>query len=139
MKKEKNWEWVLAIVLLLVVFAVVTPTIVNIVYKAQVDAATSSADAVVRAAKTAYTDGNLIIDIALPFEVKYENDGEEYIVYSNGEEIKNIEIKLEGKKPKSGSVIINKDGSVSVLDLTLGLVKCNKEAEDSELTCKWSI
>ena len=59
MKKEKNWEWVLAIVLLLVVFAVVTPTIVNIVYKAQVDAATSSADAVMRATETMYTEKNL--------------------------------------------------------------------------------
>lgn len=139
MKKEKNWEWVLAIVLLLVVFAVVTPTIVNIVYNAQVDAATSSADAVVREAKTVYTESNLNEVIALPFEVKYENNGKDYVVYSNGEELDGVEIKLKGKEPKSGSVIINKDGSISIIDLTLGLVVCNKEAEDSELTCKWSV
>lgn len=137
MKKEKNWEWVLAIVLLLVVFAVVTPTIVNIVYKAQVDAATSSADAVMRATETMYTEKNLIDVVSLPLEVKYEN--EEYTIYSDGKEIKSIEIKVDGKEPKSGSVIINKDGSRVIKDLTLGLVVCNKEAEDSEMTCKWSI
>lgn len=136
MKKEKNWEGVLAVVLIMVVFAVVTPTIVNIVYNAQVDAATSSADAVMRAAETAYTENNLTTVIALPFEIKYED--KDYTAYSNGEEV-NVEIKVEGKEPKSGSVIINKDGSRVIKDLTLGLVVCNKEAEDSEMTCKWSI
>ena len=138
MKKEKNWEWVLAIVIMLVVFAVVTPLIVKIVFNSQVDAAEASADAVVREAKTVYTEKNLNSVISLPFEVKYENDGKDYIVYSNGEELKNIKIRLKGKEPKSGSVIINKDGSISIIDLKLGLIVCNKEAKDSTLTCDWA-
>ena len=134
--KEKNWEGTLVIVLLLIVLAILTPSLARIIYKSQVDGALSSAKGIVTAVETAYTEGNLLGVISLPFEVKYEDNN--YITYSNGEEITIEKIRTEGRTPKSGSVIIDRTGSVVLRDLKFGFIACNKESKDSEITCEWS-
>lgn len=133
---SRNWEGVLIVVLLLVVFAILTPYVTRIVYKAQVNGAISSIEGLSVAIKTTYTEGNLTGVIALPFEIKYEN--KEYKAYSNGVEI-DAKIKLEGDSPKSGSIIINRDGAIELKEVKYGLVTCNKKATDSEATCKWGL
>ena len=132
--KERNWEGILVIILLMIVFAILTPYVVKVVYNAQVTSAITSIEGLSTAIKTAYTEGNLLEVISLPFEVKYEN--KEYVVYSNGAAI-DIEIKSDGDKPKSGSIIINRDGEIEIQNLKFGFVTCNKKAEDSEATCEW--
>ena len=132
--KGRNWEGIIVIILLMIVFAILTPYVFKIVYNAQVTGAISSIEGLTVAVKTAYTEGNLLEVISLPFEVKYKN--KEYVVYSNGTEI-DVEIKSDGDKPKSGSIIINRDGEIEIQDLKYGFVTCNKKAEDSEATCEW--
>ena len=131
--KGRNWEGIIVIILLMVVFAVLTPYVTKIIYNAQVTGAISSIEGLSIAVKTTYTEGNLTGVIALPFEVKYED--KEYVAYSNGAKI-DVEIKVDGSNPKSGSIIINRDGAIEIQDLKYGLVTCNKKAEDSEATCE---
>ncbi len=139
MKKNKieinsrQWEGVLIIVLLLVILIFLMPYVTKIIYKSQVTGAISSIEGLSVAIKTTYTEGNLTGIISLPFEIKYED--KEYTAYSNGKKI-DIYFKTDGGVPKSGSIIINRDGSIEVKDIKYGIVTCNKKAEDSEVTCK---
>ena len=134
--KGRTWENIIVIVLLLIVFAILTPYVTKIVYDSQVSGAISSIEGLSLAVKTTYTEGNLTGVISLPFEIKYED--KEYVAYSNGAKI-DVDIKVEGGNPKSGSIIINRDGSIEVQDLKYGLVTCNKKADDSEATCEWGL
>ena len=93
--KQRNWEGVLVVILLMIIFMVLTPYVSKIIYNAQVSGALSSSEGLVVAVKTAYTKGNLVQIIDLPFEIKYEN--KEYIAYSNGKQIK-IEEMLKSRE-----------------------------------------
>ena len=132
-KKGRNWEGVLVVIILLIILAIVIPYVVSATYKVNVRSAKVSAEGLVSAIENAYFAGNLTGIMTLPFEIKYENQS--YTASSNGKEI-SLEIKTEGKIPNSGSVILNKSGEIIVKDLKYGYVSCHKEALDSEITCK---
>ena len=131
--KQKNWEGVLVVILLMLIFLVLVPYVYKIIYNAHLSGAISSCEGLVTAVKTAYTKGNLMDVIDLPFEIKYEN--ENYTTFSNGKKVRMEEIKVDGQVPSSGSVIINKDGEVEIRDLQFGKIICNKDAKNSETTC----
>lgn len=132
--KGRNWEGIIVIILLMIVFAILTPYVTKIIYNAQVTSAKTSIESLSTAVKTAYTEGNLLEVISLPFEIKYNNN--KYTAYSNGAQI-DVEVKSDGELPKSGSIIINRDGEIEIQDLKIGMVTCNKAATDSEVTCDW--
>ncbi len=132
-KKERNWENVLVVVVLLIILAIVTPYFVTMIHKSKVRGAYVSTEGLVSAVQNAYLKGNLRDVMHLPFEIRYNNS--EYIAYTNGQKIQ-VEIKTNGNIPKSGSIILNDNAEVVVKDLKYGYITCNKKALDTKITCK---
>lgn len=132
-KKGRNGENVLVVVVLLIILAIVTPYFVTMTYKAKVRGAYVSTNGLISAISNAYMRGNLKGIMSLPFEIRY-NDSE-FTAFSNGQKI-SIKIKTDGKIPDSGSVILNENGEVIVNDLKYGRVICSKKATDTDVVCK---
>jgi hypothetical protein len=131
----KNAEYGLVIIVLFIVFIILTPSLLTIMYKSMKSGAELSTKGTIEVVKTLYIDGNLTKDIGLPFKVVF--NGSSYKTYEHGNEItidKELKIKNKGRLPSEGTVEINTDGTVIAKDLRFGLIKCN-QTKDGKLTC----
>ena len=137
-KTVRTVEYAMVIIVLLIVLIIILPSLNKIIYNMSKDSAVTSTKNTIDTVKTIYTNMNLKNEVALPFKAVFSKDG--YTLYENGKKVNyelTVNIKIEGKKPKSGSITITEDGTVTVKDLTYGNIKCN-QIKDKELICeKW--
>lgn len=132
-------EYSAIVVFFLIVLIILVPSVSKIVYNMAKDSATTSTKGTIDTVKSFYVDMNLLNEVGLPFKVVFDKNG--YTFYENGKKVnyeRQLNIKNQGKLPKTGSVTINVDGTVSVKDLTFGNFKCN-QTNDQNLVCdnKW--
>ena len=128
-------EYSAIVVFFLIVLIILVPSVSKIVYNMAKDSATTSTKGTIDTVKSFYVDMNLLNEVGLPFKVVFDKNG--YTFYENGKKVnyeRHINIKNHGKLPKTGSVTINVDGTVSVKDLTFGNFKCN-QTNDQNLVC----
>lgn len=128
-------EYSMVIIVLLVVLIIVLPSLFKIIYNMSKDSAITSTKNTIDAVKSIYTNMNLKNEVGLPFKAVFDKDG--YTFYEMNKKANyetTINLEIEGKLPKSGSITINEDGTVTVKDLNFGLVKCN-QVKDQELIC----
>lgn len=134
-KQVKFVENNAVIIVLFVILIIVTPYITSIIGSTWKKADESSTKGVIESVKLLYTSSSVTTEVSLPFEVKYNRNG--YETYSNGTKFfpsKIMKVDTEGQKPKSGTVTIKLDGTVSVKDLRFGLLKCNSD-KNEKVTC----
>lgn len=128
-------EYGMVIIVLLIVLIIVLPSVSTITYNMSKDAAVTSTKNMIDSVKATYTNMNLKNEVALPFETKFNENG--YTFYEMGKQVNyelTINIHIDGELPKSGSILINEDGTVTVKDLTFGKIKCN-QIKDQNLIC----
>lgn len=134
-KTIRTIEYGMVIIILLIVLIILLPSVSTITNNMAENSAVTSTKNTVDSVKAIYTNMNLKNEVALPFEVVFDKEG--YTYYEMGEKVNyevTLNIEIDGKLPTSGSIIINKDGTVTVKDLTFGSVKCN-ETNSQNLTC----
>lgn len=129
----------LVIIVLFVTIIVLFPSIEKIAEITKKQTAESSTLGAFNMTKDYYTSINLLDAVDLPFKVVYnKNENEGYTLYSaNSKYIPSSEInlKIEGKMPDSGSVEIKTDGEVEAKNLKFGNYICNKATISSPVTC----
>ncbi len=128
-------EYGMVIVILLIVLIILLPSVITITNNMAEDSAVTSTKNIVDSIKAIYTNMNLKNEVALPFEVVFEKD--DYTFYEMGKKVNyeiTLNIKIDGQLPTSGSILINKDGTTTVKDLTFGSIKCNQK-NDQNLIC----
>ena len=128
-------EYGMVIIVLFIVLIIVLPSVSTITYNMSKDAAVTSTKNMIDSVKATYTNMNLKNEVALPFETKFNENG--YTFYEMGKKVNyelTINIHIDGELPKSGSILINEDGTVTVKDLTFGKIKCN-QIKDQNLIC----
>lgn len=132
-------EYGAVIIILLIVLAILVPSLQKIVYNIGKQSSITSTKGTIDIVKTFYTDMNLKNEVALPFKVVFNKDG--YTFYEVGQKVnykRQLNVKNSGKLPKAGYVEITVDGTVTVKNLTFGNFKCN-QTNEKNLVCdnKW--
>ncbi len=128
-------EYSMVVVALMVVLIIVLPSLNTIIYNMSKDSAITSTKNTIDAIKSIYTNMNLINEVGLPFKAIFNKDG--YTFYEMDQKVNyktTINIKIDGDLPKSGSITINEDGTVTAKDLIFGNIKCN-QVKDQDLIC----
>lgn len=138
-KTIKVVEYSMVIIVLLIVLIIVLPSLSTIIYNMSKDSAVTSTKNTIDAIKSIYTNMNLKNEVGLPFKAVFDKEG--YTFYEMDEKVNydtTINIKIDGDLPKSGSITINEDGTVTAKDLIFGSIKCN-QIKEQELICekKW--
>ena len=122
-KEIKMVENGLVLILLFIVIAILTDSLIKII------------DRTMKISAEIYTINSLTYELPLPFKIVYKN--KEYELYSNGKKIsktKNVKNEKE-KLPKSGSITFKSNGDIIVKDLEFGLYKCNLE-NNKQVICE---
>ena len=128
------WENVIVIVLIGIIAIFLAPIIENMIYKAKVSSATTSANILVSQANIIYTRLNMTRTVGLPFMIDF-NDDNTYDIYEDIV-ITARNKKMDGVKklPDKGSIVIDKGMQVSVRNLSYGDVVCNMK-KNSTMKC----
>lgn len=132
-------EYSTVLILCSTIFIIVSPFVYTIYKNMSLSAAKTSTYGTIEYVKSLYINANLDKDIGLPFTIEFTKDS--YIAYSNKKKIKILttrKVKLDGTKPKGGTVTINTDGLITVKDLEFGWRKCDMDKYEN-ITCKWRI
>ena len=129
----------LVIIVLFIIIIVLFPSIKTMAEATKKQTAESSTQGAFNMTKDYYTNINMIEIVDLPFKIEYNKNTEKgYIIYSSGREftpVHNINLKIEGKLPESGSVEIKTNGEVEAKNLKFGQYLCNKKTISSPITC----
>ncbi len=134
-KTINSVEYIMIIIVLLAILIILVPALSKIIYNVSQNASMTSTQGIIDSVKAYYTDMNLKNEVALPFKVVFNKDG--YNFYEVGQKVnykRELNIKTSGKLPKSGSVQINIDGTITVKNLTFGHFKCNQK-NGQEIIC----
>ena len=111
-------EYSAIMVFFLLILIILVPSISKIVYNMAKQSSITSTKGTIDTVKSFYTDMNLLNEVGLPFKVEFNEDG--YTFYELGKKVnyeRSLNIKNLGKLPTDGSVQINVDGTVTLLDL----------------------
>lgn len=128
-------EYGAVITILLIVLAILVPSLQKIVYNIGKQSSITSTKGTIDIVKAFYTDMNLKNEVALPFKVVFDKDG--YTFYEVGQKVnykRQLNVKNSGKLPKDGYIEITIDGTVTVKNLTFGNFKCN-QTNEKNLVC----
>ena len=129
----------LVIIVLFSIIIILFPSLEKIVDKTAKQSAESSTQGVFNMAKDYYTNINLQDIVDLPFEIEFdENTKKGYIIYSNGLEYTppiGVNLKIEGKLPSTGSVVIKKDGEIEAKNLKFKKYICGKASIAAPVVC----
>lgn len=134
-KEIKMVENGLVLILLFIVIAILTDSLIKIIDRTMKISAETYTINNIEIAKEIYTINSLTYELPLPFKIVYKNKG--YELYSNGKKIsktKNV-INEKEKLPKSGSITFKSNGDIIVKDLEFGLYKCNLE-NNKQVICE---
>ncbi len=134
-KQTKFVENNAIIIVLFIILIILTPYVTSVIGTSWKKADESSTKGTIETVKLLYLS-ETVGGAYLPFKVEYNKSG--YTMYSNNQKytpLKMVKVDSEGQQPKSGSVTIEEDGTVSVKDLRYGLLKCNSD-KNEKITCK---
>lgn len=126
----------LVIILLFSMVIIFLPAVINFIGKSLILSARSNTEGTTQLVEELYININLTDDVFLPFEVVFNKEG--YEIYTGKKKytpIKKLKIKTKAKLPRSGSILIDSNGSRIIKNLKFGLVKCNQKANE-KLVCK---
>lgn len=131
---NKIWENVIVFILLGIVIILVVPIVQGIFVKSQVSGAKTSAEAAVKTAEVIYESYSLDREIVLPFTVEFKKGGK-YDLYENITKIASDQVlDMNGKKPLSGTVIIDTDGATYAKNIGYSGILCNMD-KDRIMVC----
>ncbi len=124
---SRMWENVIVVILIMVIFCLVFPIVKLSIYSSQLSSVKDSVYASINSVSLLYFKENQNNNASLPFMVTYTESN--YKIYSN-KVVYDGDEKLEksGMRPIGGYIVINSNGSISVVNLEYSNFVCNKSS-----------
>lgn len=131
---SRMWENVVVVTLIFIIFCMVFPIVKLSIYKSELSSVKDSVYASMSSVSILYFKESQVNNASLPFTVTYTENN--YKIYSN-KVVYDGDEKLEksGMRPTGGYIVINSNGSISVIDLKYNHFVCNKPS-NGEVVCE---
>lgn len=139
MNRTRRMEYSLVIIVVMVMFIILSPTIFKIISNSMYNTAKLNTQGTIDTIKEIYASSNITQEVGLPFTMKYKRG--KFTMYENGVEFtmpETADVEISGKQASSGSVTITTKGEIVVKDLKFGLYACSKKAGEN-LDCYFKL